>query len=124
MAIRHDHRCRENIAVELYAFFEPHGTTDQGFDEICGWVPGTTRELLEKIRFPSETELLEICLRLDLPLSGFLQAYMPDAPPTWEHPVPRRCTPQDPCCPRRLEQWDSLAEQKPIDCPRNCLCHT
>ena len=123
MALRFNDNAREKLAMDLYAHFEPHGTTDAAWDEICGWIPGSTRELLEKIRFPTDRELIEICHRLQTPLGRYVVTYMPDSPPTPDPPRPRRCTPQDPCCGRRLEEWDSSMPGRPINCPRNCLCH-
>lgn len=73
MALRMTDGVRERIAQDLRAFFEPHGTTDRNFDDFCGWMPGTTRELLDGNRAPTPEELIEICLRLNHPLSLYVQ---------------------------------------------------
>lgn len=123
MSLRYSADCRERIAVDLYAFFEPTGCTDETFDQICGWVPGSTRELLEKIRFPSHAELIEICHRANLPLSRYVVSFMPDGGPPREEIQPRRCTEQDPCCEKRLEYNGYQSGPLAFRCPRNCPCH-
>ncbi len=124
MGLRYKDNAAESIAVDLYAFFEPHGTTDQHFDEYCGWIRGTTRELLDKIRLPSHAEMVEICLRLNHSLSLYVCCTAQDGSDAYGHPADFHCSAATPCCDRRQQEADSSMPGGPIDCPRRCLCHT
>jgi hypothetical protein len=115
---------REKLSVELYAFFEPHGTTDATFDEICGWTHGATRELLDKTRDPSDRELVEICLRFNQPISWYVRCVMPDGSDKPIKDPAAKCTDSRPCCDHRLEScWNEIG-QRTYFCPNDCMCHS
>lgn len=73
MALTYVGDVRNILALTLRAFFEPHGTTDTTFDQFCGWDIGTTRNLLDGIRDPTHSELIEICMRANEPLATFVR---------------------------------------------------
>lgn len=115
---------REKIAVDLLAFFEPHDTKPHQFDEWCGWCPGSTAELLEKRRGPTDAELLEICLRLNHPLSLYIRTAEPDGTATDPHLPWTKCTKENPCCRHRLQYNPGDGVGQEFACPADCLCHT
>jgi hypothetical protein len=123
MGLAYKDNAAESIAVDLYAFFEPHKLTDQAFDETCGWIKGSTRELLEKIRLPTPHEMVEICLRLNHPLYDYIRCTMPDGEYLAVDPPWAKCTDATPCCDFRMQAEFNSIGQRTFDCPRQCLCH-
>jgi hypothetical protein len=123
MPLRWNDAMPQRLAMTLYEFLETGGLTDQGLDEACGWIKGTTHELLEKIRPPTHREIIEICLRTRAPLQDFVCTALSDGFGTEPPPRPRRCTQEDPCCGFRLIQRVELETGPNFDCPRNCPCH-
>jgi hypothetical protein len=123
MGLRWSDDASERIAQDLYAFLEPHSTTDQAFDDWCGWVPGSTRELLEKRRKPTHCEIVEICMRLGHPLAYYVVVVDADGSDNSGARDPGRCTVQTPCCPHRLRFDPRPGGVPTFDCPRSCTCH-
>lgn len=80
MALRYVPNIRALITATLRDFMEPHHTTDLCFDQFCGWPFGTTRELLDQLRDPTHTEIMEISIRTRTPLSRFIIVRWIDLP--------------------------------------------
>lgn len=124
MALRLRDNVRQAIAQDLYAFFEPHGTTATQFDEWCSWTAGSTQALLDRTRDPSDRELMEICVRLNHSLALYVASGAAVDTTYVTVPPLQKCSAADPCCDHRLQFLPDDLNEPPFQCPADCLCHS
>lgn len=123
MSLRYVDNSRQQLSMDLHDFLEPHGTLDKHFDRWCNWVEGRTREFLDKTDDPSHTELLELCLHLERSPAFYVQLLDSDGSDKPRRPPWAKCTEDQPCCVRRLQERMDRADPESPDYPCNCLCH-
>lgn len=78
MALNYVDSIKTLIARDLHLMMQVHGTTDHDWDRFCAWEPGTTRALLDARAAPTTEQLIEICLRLNHPLSNYVRTAYTD----------------------------------------------